>query len=97
LAALLEEVSSVDDNKTLIFVETKKKVENITRSIRRYGWVFYCCTICIWYLWYNLPHWTKTWLKYHVHQNQSWMLLRDEITVSRAMELCCSYCCCSIM
>jgi len=40
LAALLEEVSSVEDNKTLIFVETKKKVENITRSIRRYGWVF---------------------------------------------------------
>jgi superfamily II DNA/RNA helicase len=37
LAALLEEVSSVEDNKTLIFVETKKKVENITRSIRRYG------------------------------------------------------------
>ena len=96
LAALLEEVSSVEDNKTLIFVETKKKVENITRSIRRYGWVFYCCTMSAWYLWYNLPHWTKTWLKYYVRQNQSYVLLRDEITVSHAWELCCS-CCCSIM
>lgn len=42
LAALLEEVSSVEDNKTLIFVETKKKVENITRSIRRYGFPAVC-------------------------------------------------------
>jgi len=42
LAALLEEVSSVEDNKTLIFVETKKKVENITRSIRRYGYPAVC-------------------------------------------------------
>jgi superfamily II DNA/RNA helicase len=37
LAALLEEISSNEDNKTLIFVETRKKVENITRGIRRYG------------------------------------------------------------
>ncbi|KAF2881010.1 hypothetical protein ILUMI_25158 [Ignelater luminosus] len=28
--------------KTLIFVETKKKVENITRNIRRYGWSAVC-------------------------------------------------------
>lgn len=39
LAALLEEISSDEDNKTLVFVETKRKVENITRSIRRCGWV----------------------------------------------------------
>lgn len=96
LAALLEEVSSVEDNKTLIFVETKKKVENITRSIRRYGWVFYCYAMYIWYLWYNSSHWTKTWPKYYVHQNQSWVLLGDEIIVSDAMEVCYS-CCCSIM
>jgi hypothetical protein len=45
LAALLEEVSSDEGNKTLIFVETKKKVENITRSIRYYGWVFLLCNV----------------------------------------------------
>lgn len=42
LAALLEEISSNEDNKTLIFVETRKKVENITRGIRRYGYPAVC-------------------------------------------------------
>lgn len=28
--------------KTIIFVETKRKVENITRNIRRYGWPAVC-------------------------------------------------------
>lgn len=28
--------------KTLIFVETKRKAENITRNIRRYGWPAVC-------------------------------------------------------
>lgn len=28
--------------KTIIFVETKKKVESITRNIRRYGWHAVC-------------------------------------------------------
>jgi ATP-dependent RNA helicase DDX5/DBP2 len=37
LAALLEEISNDGGNKTLIFVDRKKKVEDITRSINRYG------------------------------------------------------------
>lgn len=28
--------------KTIIFVETKKKVENVTRNIKRYGWPAVC-------------------------------------------------------
>lgn len=39
---LLQEISSERDNKTIIFVETKRKVENITRNIRRYGYPAVC-------------------------------------------------------
>ncbi|PNF14191.1 ATP-dependent RNA helicase p62 [Cryptotermes secundus] len=42
LATLLEEIASEENNKTLIFVETKRKVENITRSIRRLGYPAVC-------------------------------------------------------
>ncbi|KAF3426259.1 hypothetical protein E2986_07396 [Frieseomelitta varia] len=44
LQNLLQEISSInpDDGKTIIFVETKKKVEVITRTIRRYGWPAVC-------------------------------------------------------
>ena len=44
LGTLLQEIGNVneDGGKTIIFVETKKKVENITRSIRRYGWPAVC-------------------------------------------------------
>ncbi|XP_015517904.1 ATP-dependent RNA helicase p62-like [Neodiprion pinetum] len=44
LGSLLQEIGNVNDDggKTIIFVETKKKVENITRSIRRYGWPAVC-------------------------------------------------------
>ena len=44
LVALLEEISNNAEPgaKTLIFVETKKKVETITKSIRRYGWPAVC-------------------------------------------------------
>ncbi|XP_034176568.1 putative ATP-dependent RNA helicase DDX5 isoform X1 [Osmia lignaria lignaria] len=44
LENLLQEISSVNpnDGKTIIFVETKKKVENIARNIRRYGWPAVC-------------------------------------------------------
>ncbi|XP_021923571.1 ATP-dependent RNA helicase p62-like isoform X2 [Zootermopsis nevadensis] len=42
LATLLDEIASEEENKTIIFVETKKKVENITRSIRRYGYPAVC-------------------------------------------------------
>ncbi|KZC13005.1 ATP-dependent RNA helicase p62 [Dufourea novaeangliae] len=44
LGNLLQEIGNVneDGGKTIIFVETKKKVENITRNIRRYGWPAVC-------------------------------------------------------
>lgn len=44
LGSLLQEIGNVneDGGKTIIFVETKKKVENITRNIRRYGWPAVC-------------------------------------------------------
>jgi len=35
---LLEEISNEPENKTIIFVETKRKVDDITRAINRYGW-----------------------------------------------------------
>ncbi|XP_066991400.2 uncharacterized protein [Anabrus simplex] len=38
LLKLLSEISSEAENKTIIFVETKRKVDDITRSICRYGW-----------------------------------------------------------
>ncbi|XP_015111896.1 ATP-dependent RNA helicase p62 [Diachasma alloeum] len=44
LGTLLQEIGNVNDDggKTIIFVETKKKVENITNNIRRYGWPAVC-------------------------------------------------------
>ena len=44
LQNLLQEISNInpEDGKTIIFVETKKKVEVITRTIRRYGWPAVC-------------------------------------------------------
>lgn len=44
MGTLLQEIGNVNDDggKTIIFVETKKKVENITRNIRRYGWPAVC-------------------------------------------------------
>ncbi|XP_050304943.1 ATP-dependent RNA helicase p62-like isoform X2 [Anthonomus grandis grandis] len=41
---LLQEIgnNAEEGAKTIIFVETKKKVEGITRSIRRYGWPAVC-------------------------------------------------------
>lgn len=38
LGALLNEISQEKENKTLIFVETKRKVEDITRQIKRMGY-----------------------------------------------------------
>jgi ATP-dependent RNA helicase DDX5/DBP2 len=37
LLKLLEEISQEEESKTIIFVETKRKVDDITRSISRYG------------------------------------------------------------
>lgn len=44
LNSLLQEIGNNAEpgSKTIIFVETKKKVENITRNIRRYGWPAIC-------------------------------------------------------
>lgn len=41
---LLHEIGNNGEpgSKTIIFVETKKKVESITRNIRRYGWHAVC-------------------------------------------------------
>ncbi|XP_012259378.2 ATP-dependent RNA helicase dbp2-like isoform X2 [Athalia rosae] len=38
LFRLLQEISTEKENKTIIFVETKRKVDDITRNIRRDGW-----------------------------------------------------------
>lgn len=42
--SLLQEISNSTDfgAKTIIFVETKKKVENVTKNIKRYGWPAVC-------------------------------------------------------
>ncbi|XP_059054091.1 ATP-dependent RNA helicase p62 isoform X2 [Achroia grisella] len=44
LNVLLQEIGQSQEPgaKTIIFVETKRKVENITRNIRRYGWPAVC-------------------------------------------------------
>lgn len=44
LNVLLQEIGQNQEPgaKTLIFVETKRKAENITRNIRRYGWPAVC-------------------------------------------------------
>ncbi|CAL1682681.1 unnamed protein product [Lasius platythorax] len=38
LNRLLQEIGTEKENKTIIFVETKRKVDDITRNIRRDGW-----------------------------------------------------------
>ncbi|KAG8237850.1 hypothetical protein J437_LFUL002459 [Ladona fulva] len=38
LLKLLQEIGAEKENKTIIFVETKRKVDDITRCIRRDGW-----------------------------------------------------------
>ncbi|XP_017890436.1 ATP-dependent RNA helicase p62-like isoform X2 [Ceratina calcarata] len=44
LENLLQEIGNInpEGGKTIVFVETKKKVESITRTIRRYGWPAVC-------------------------------------------------------
>jgi superfamily II DNA/RNA helicase len=37
LTALLQEISCEQEAKTIVFVETKRKVEDIARNIRRCG------------------------------------------------------------
>ncbi|KAK3919573.1 putative ATP-dependent RNA helicase DDX17 [Frankliniella fusca] len=38
LLKLLQEIAAEAENKTMIFVETKRKVDEITRALSRYGW-----------------------------------------------------------
>jgi len=42
LAKLLEEIMSERENKSIIFVETKRKVDEITKKMRRDGWPAMC-------------------------------------------------------
>lgn len=37
LLKLLQEIAAEAENKTMIFVETKRKVDEITRALSRYG------------------------------------------------------------
>jgi superfamily II DNA/RNA helicase len=46
LGRLLQEIGSEKENKTIIFVETKRKVDEITRNIRRDGFVVCSVIIC---------------------------------------------------
>ncbi|KAF8794070.1 uncharacterized protein LOC129961614 [Argiope bruennichi] len=42
LFKLLEEIMSQSDNKTIIFAETKRKVDDLTKRMRRDGWPAMC-------------------------------------------------------
>ncbi|XP_071442126.1 uncharacterized protein [Hetaerina americana] len=42
LMKLLEEIAAEKENKTIIFVETKRKVDEITRTMRQDGWPAMC-------------------------------------------------------
>ncbi|KAF4520381.1 hypothetical protein B566_EDAN012886 [Ephemera danica] len=42
LMKLLEEIAAEKENKTIIFVETKRKVDEITRNMRQDGWPAMC-------------------------------------------------------
>merc|ERR1712071_143538 len=42
LMTLLQEIGAEDENKTIIFAETKRKVDSITRAMRRDGWPAMC-------------------------------------------------------
>lgn len=46
LTTLLQEISCEQEAKTIIFVETKRKVEDIARNVRRCGWVWTWCCVC---------------------------------------------------
>jgi len=42
LMTLLQEIAAEQENKTIIFAETKRKVDSITRAMRRDGWPAMC-------------------------------------------------------
>ena len=37
LRLLLDEIAQEEENKTIVFAETKKKVDNLTREMRKIG------------------------------------------------------------
>jgi superfamily II DNA/RNA helicase len=42
LLQLLEDIMGGSENKTIVFIETKRKVDEITRRLRRDGWPALC-------------------------------------------------------
>jgi superfamily II DNA/RNA helicase len=42
LQRLLQEIMGERDNKTLVFVETKRKADELTRMMKREGWMVHC-------------------------------------------------------
>lgn len=50
LMRLLEEIMSEKENKTIIFVETKKRCDDLTRRMRRDGWDDLLCFAVSWLL-----------------------------------------------
>ncbi|CAG7785746.1 unnamed protein product [Allacma fusca] len=42
LLMLLDEIAQEDENKTIIFAETKRKVDHLTREMRKIGWAAMC-------------------------------------------------------
>ncbi|WP_395241714.1 helicase-related protein, partial [Salmonella sp. s51933] len=42
LSKLLEEIMGEKENKTLIFTETKRRADELTRNLRRDGWPCMC-------------------------------------------------------
>lgn len=42
LSTLLKEIMAESENKTIVFIETKRRVDEITRKMKRDGWPAVC-------------------------------------------------------
>jgi len=42
LSTLLKEIMAETENKTIVFIETKRRVDEITRKMKRDGWPAVC-------------------------------------------------------
>ena len=42
LSTLLKEIMAEKENKTIVFIETKRRVDEITRKIKKDGWPAVC-------------------------------------------------------
>lgn len=42
LSTLLKEIMAEKENKTIVFIETKRRVDEITRKMKRDGWPAVC-------------------------------------------------------